>query len=77
MALDEHEALLLRVRSGPEQLARLTKWAKSWPALTAAARTGLHDVDGFCLKQLLEHNPGCRRSRQSQGTGRTAALIRA
>ena len=34
VALDEHEATLgqLRVRSGPDQLARLSEWAKAWPA---------------------------------------------
>ena len=33
VALDEHESVLgqLRVRSGPEQLARLAEWAKAWP----------------------------------------------
>jgi hypothetical protein len=38
VALDEHERALgqLRVRSGPDQLAPLSEWAKAWPARTRA-----------------------------------------
>ena len=38
VVLDEHETVLgqLRVRSGPEQLARLAEWAKAWPEGTWA-----------------------------------------
>lgn len=38
VALDEHEEVLgqLRVRSGADQLARLTEWANAWPERTWA-----------------------------------------
>jgi hypothetical protein len=38
VALDEQETVLgqLRVRSGPDQLARLSKWAEAWPGRTWA-----------------------------------------
>ena len=53
VALDEHETVLgqLRVRSGPEQLARLTEWAKAWPERTWAVEnaSGL----GYLLSQQL------------------------
>ena len=53
VALDEHEADLgqLRVRSGPEQLARLSEWAKAWPERTWAVEnaSGL----GYLLAQQL------------------------
>jgi len=53
VALDEHEFTLgqLRVRSGPEQLARLCEWAKAWPAHTWAVENafGL----GYLLSQQL------------------------
>jgi len=53
VALDEHEAVLgqLRVRSGPDQLARLRQWAKAWPARTWAVEnaSGL----GYLLSQQL------------------------
>ena len=53
VALDEHEMSLgqLRVRSGPEQLARLTEWAKAWPVRTWAVEnaSGL----GYLLSQQL------------------------
>jgi transposase len=53
VALDEHETVLgqLRVRSGPEQLARLLEWAKAWPARTWAVEnaSGL----GYLLSQQL------------------------
>ncbi len=53
VALDEREAVLgqLRVRSGPDQLARLTEWAKAWPARTWAVEnaSGL----GYLLSQQL------------------------
>ena len=53
VALDEHEVVLgqLRVRSGPEQLARLTDWAEAWPARTWAVEnaSGL----GYLLSQQL------------------------
>ena len=53
VALDEHETVLgqLRVRSGPEQLARLTEWAEAWPERTWAVEnaSGL----GYLLSQQL------------------------
>ena len=53
VALDEHEATLgqLRVRSGPDQLARLCEWAKAWPERTWAVEnaSGL----GYLLSQQL------------------------
>ncbi len=53
VALDERETVLgqLRVRSGPEQLARLTGWAKAWPERTWAVEnaSGL----GYLLSQQL------------------------
>src|ERR1700733_12308820 len=53
VALDEQETVLgqLRVRSGPEQLARLREWAKAWPARTWAVEnaSGL----GYLLSQQL------------------------
>ena len=53
VALDEHEAALgqLRVRSGPDQLARLFEWAKAWPERTWAVEnaSGL----GYLLAQQL------------------------
>jgi hypothetical protein len=53
VALDEHEAALgqMRVRSGPDQLARLCGWAKAWPARTWAAEnaSGL----GYLVSQEL------------------------
>ena len=53
VALDEHESVLgqLRVRSGPEQLARLAEWAKAWPERTWAVEnaSGL----GYLVSQQL------------------------
>ena len=53
VALDEHEATLgqLRVRSGPDQLAHLSEWAKAWPARTWAVEnaSGL----GYLVAQQL------------------------
>ncbi|HYA44981.1 MAG TPA: IS110 family transposase [Acidimicrobiales bacterium] len=53
VALDEHETELgqLRVRSGPEQLARLVEWANAWPERTWAVEnaSGL----GYLLSQQL------------------------
>ena len=53
VALDEHEATLgqLRVRSGPEQLARLSEWALAWPERTWAVEnaSGL----GYLVAQQL------------------------
>jgi transposase len=53
VALDEHEAVLgqLRVRSGPDQLARLAEWAEAWPERTWAVEnaSGL----GYLLSQQL------------------------
>jgi transposase len=53
VALDEHEATLgqLRVRSGPDQVARLCEWAKAWPGRTWAVEnaSGL----GYLLSQQL------------------------
>ena len=53
VALDEHEAALgqLRVRSGPDQLARLCEWAGAWPARTWAVENapGL----GYLVSQQL------------------------
>ena len=51
VALDDHERDLaqLRVRSGPDQLARLTEWAQAWPERTWAVEnaSGL----GYLLAQ--------------------------
>ncbi len=53
IALDEHETVLgqLRVRSGPDQLVRLSEWAQAWPARTWAVEnaSGL----GYLLSQQL------------------------
>ena len=53
VALDEHEEALgqLRVRSGDDQLARLTEWANAWPERTWAIEnaSGL----GYLLAQQL------------------------
>jgi transposase len=53
VALDEHESVLgqLRVRSGPEQLARLAEWAKAWTGRTWAVEnaSGL----GYLVSQQL------------------------
>ena len=53
VALDEHETVLgqLRVRSGADQLARLTVWAQAWPERTWAVEnaSGL----GYLLSQQL------------------------
>ena len=53
VALDEHEAVWgqLRVRSGADQLARLTAWAQAWPERTWAVEnaSGL----GYLLAQQL------------------------
>ena len=53
VALDEHETVLgqLRVRCGPEQLARLAEWAEAWPVRTWAVEnaSGL----GYLLSQQL------------------------
>ena len=53
VALDEHETVLgqLRVRSGPDQLALLTEWARAWPGRTWAVEnaSGL----GYLLSQQL------------------------
>jgi transposase len=53
VALDEHETVLgqLRVRSSPDQLARLTEWAQAWPERTWAVEnaSGL----GYLLSQQL------------------------
>jgi transposase len=52
-ALDEHEEILgqLRARSGNDQMARLTEWAKAWPERTWAIEnaSGL----GYLLAQQL------------------------
>jgi transposase len=57
VALDEHETVLgrLRVRSGPEQLARLAEWAKPWPGRTWA----VENASGL----------GCLLSQQLVGAG--------
>ena len=74
VALDEHEATLgqLRVRSGPEQLARLSEWAKAWPVRTWAVEnaSGL----GYLLaQQLVAARRACRRrAAQAGGPGQTA-----
>jgi hypothetical protein len=53
VAVDEHEATVgqLRVRSGPDQLARLCEWAQAWPLRTWAVEnaSGL----GYLLSQQL------------------------
>ena len=53
VAVDGHEDVvgLLRLRSGPDQLARLTEWAKAWPERTWAVENacGL----GYLLSQQL------------------------
>ena len=53
VALDDHERELtqLRVRSGPDQLARLTEWVQAWPERTWAVEnaSGL----GYLLAQQL------------------------
>ena len=53
VALDEQETVLgqLRVRSGPDQLVRLSKWAEAWPGRTWAVEnaSGL----GYLLSQQL------------------------
>lgn len=53
VALDEHESVLdqLRVRSGADQLARLSKWAGAWQVRTWAVEnaSGL----GYLLSQQL------------------------
>lgn len=53
VALDDHEVALgqLRVRSGPDQLARLMAWAGAWPVRTWAVEnaSGL----GYLLSQQL------------------------
>jgi transposase len=53
VALDEHEEILgqLRARSGNDQMARLTEWAKAWPERTWAIEdaSGL----GYLLAQQL------------------------
>ena len=53
VSVDEHKATVgqLRVRSGPDQLARLCEWAKAWPERTWAVEnaSGL----GYLLFQQL------------------------
>ena len=53
VALDEQETVLgqLRVRSGPDQLVRLSKWAEAWPGRSWAVEnaSGL----GYLLSQQL------------------------
>jgi transposase len=53
VALDECERSLgqLRVRSGPEQLSRLTEWAKAWPERTWAVENA--SELGYLLSQQL------------------------
>jgi len=53
VALDEHETVLgqLRVRSGADQLARLTVWAQAWPERTWAVENA--SELGYLLSQQL------------------------
>ena len=73
VALDEHEATLgqLRVRSGPDQLARLCEWAKAWPERTWA----VENASGSATSSPSNSSPparGCSTSRPSWLPARAA-----
>ena len=73
VALDEHEVVLgqLRVRSGPDQLVRLTDWAEAWPAARGQWRTPRGSATSS-LNSSWRRRKGTRRPAEACCSGSSA-----